>query len=129
MHALSKVYLINIYMETRKLCPKCQQRPVAINYRRGEVIHYRSVCDVCNRAKNKLRFKAPSWLRAGYEKKPQCERCGFRAKIPEQLIVFYADGNLKNNAWVNLKTICLNCQQEIFKSKLGWRPEPLVPDF
>ena len=116
-------------MDSRKLCPRCQQRPVAINYRRGDVVHYRSICDVCNRAKSKLRFRPPSWLKTGYEKKPQCERCGFRAKIPEQLIVFYADGNLKNNAWVNLKTICLNCQQEIFKSKLSWKPEPLVPDF
>ena len=42
---------------------------------------------------------------------------------------FYVDGNLKNNNWLNLKTICLNCAQEVYRSKLPWKPAPIVPDF
>jgi hypothetical protein len=41
MHALSKVCLINIHMEPRKLYPKCQQKPVTISYRRNDITHYR----------------------------------------------------------------------------------------
>ena len=116
-------------MSERKLCPTCNQRPVAINYRKGLVTHYRSHCDVCNRKGKRVRIAPPAWHRAGYTKKTVCERCGFKAKHPEQLGVFYVDGNLKNNNWLNFKTICLNCQQEVYKSRLSWKPAPLAPDF
>lgn len=117
-------------MNNRKLCPTCNQRPVAINCIKEGHTYYRRVCDVCARSGKKLKPKPPSWAQSGYTKKPQCERCGFKAKYPaEQLGVFYVDGNLKNNNWLNLKTVCLNCQQEIYKSKLPWKPAPIVPDF
>jgi hypothetical protein len=117
-------------MSPRKLCPTCNQRPVAINCVKNEKTYYRKVCDICSRIGKKLKPKPPSWAQSGYTKKVQCERCGFKAKyVPDQLGVFYVDGNLKNNNWLNLKTVCLNCQQEIYKSKLPWKPAPIVPDF
>ena len=116
-------------MTERKICPLCNQRPRAINYIRNGKHYYRSVCDVCNRAGRRIKQRAPAWHLAGYRKKPQCERCGFKFKWPEQSGVFYIDGNLKNNNWANLKTVCLNCQHDVIKSRLGWRQGPLVPDF
>lgn len=126
---LIKVLGVNMYMTDRKLCPVCRQRPVAINCIKNEKTYYRKVCDVCSRKGKQLRPVPPAWVRSGYKKKPHCEKCGFKAKYPEQLGVFYVDGNLKNNNWSNLKTICLNCQQEVYKSRLPWRESPLEPDF
>mgnify|MGYP003337647017 CR=1 FL=1 len=112
----------------RKLCPKCNLRPVAINYHRDDVTHYRSKCDSCLRVEKRLGPKSPGWVKSGYKKKPHCEKCGFKAKLTEQLGVFYVDGNLKNNNWVNLKTICLNCAQEVIKSRSSWRQSSLLAD-
>jgi hypothetical protein len=87
------------------------------------------MCDGCTRKGKKLKPLPPSWAKAGYKKKPHCEKCGFVAKHVEQLAVFHLDGNLKNNDWVNLKTICMNCMIEVFKSRLPWKPSPITPDF
>jgi len=122
-------FKVNIYMSIRKLCPNCGLRPVAVNYRSGDITHYRRLCDGCGRKKKKLNPKTPAWALSGYKKKTHCERCGFKAKIPEQMNVFYIDGNLKNNNVLNLKTVCLNCQQEVYKSQLPWKAAPLIPDF
>lgn len=116
-------------MIERKLCPSCNQRPVAINRYVGDQVYYRKICDVCSRLKKKLRPRNPGWLKSGYTKKTTCEKCGFKSKHPEQLGVFYLDGNLKNNNWLNLKTICLNCQQEVYKSRLKWQQDPIERDF
>lgn len=117
-------------MENRPLCPTCSERPVAINYIKEDVAHYRSMCDQCIRKGRKIKQAAPAWFKLGYRKKPQCERCGFKAKFVEsQLNVFHVDGNLKNNDRANLKTICLNCTQEVYKSRLPWKSSPIVPDF
>lgn len=116
-------------MQERKLCPTCGQRPVAVNCVKNDQRYYRKQCDVCLRVGKKVRPDIPAWTRSGYTKKSVCEKCGFKAKHPEQLGVFYVDGNLKNNNWLNLKTICLNCQQEVYKSRLAWKQAPLVPDF
>ena len=115
-------------MQERKLC-QCNQRPVAINRRIGNRIYYRKLCDVCARQGTKVRIPAPAWFVGGYRKKTQCEKCGFKFKLGEQSGVFYTDGNLKNNNHANLKTICLNCQQEVYKSHLPWKSSPIVPDF
>lgn len=120
---------INTVMNDRKLCAACHQRPAAINYKKNHKTHYRSVCDVCNRKGKKSKTIPPAWFLNGYRKKSHCEKCGFIHKIPEQTVVFHVDGDLKNNKWTNLKTVCLNCQQEIFHARLGWRPSPIVPDF
>ena len=118
-------------MITRKLCPICAKNPTAVNYKdKKGITHYRSLCMECICKNKKVKPPAPLWYKAGYRKKCNCEKCGFKAKYPEdQLRVFHLDGNLTNSSWSNLKTICLNCQQEIFKSKLPWKPANIVPDF
>jgi len=113
----------------RPLCPTCNLRPVAINSHRGERTYYRKVCDACSRTGRKLKPDAPTWAKSGYVKKPQCDKCGFKFKLIEQSNVFYVDGNLKNNNWHNLKTVCLNCQQELYRGRISWKPSPIVPDF
>lgn len=129
LHALCKGQETKYCMSERKICGLCNQRPVAVNYRRHGVTHYRTKCDPCSRAGKKNKA-IPAWVKSGYRKKPQCEKCGFKFKFPtEQSAVYYLDGNLRNNNHFNLKTVCLNCVQEINKSRLAWRPAPLVPDF
>ena len=116
-------------MSERKLCPLCNLNPVAINYRRNGITHYRNICSVCSRKGRKLKHQPTAWYKAGYRKKPQCERCGFRAELTEQLLVYHIDGNLKNNDRSNLKTVCLNCRPVVSKSRLPWKPADLVQDF
>lgn len=118
-------------MLNRKICPVCTKNPTAVNYKdKNGNVHYRSMCSACIHAGKKIKPPVPAWYKTGYRKKPCCEKCGFKAKYPEeQLRVFYLDGNLKNNSWSNLKTICLNCQQEIYKIRLPWKPADIVPDF
>lgn len=118
-------------MINRKICPVCNKSPVAINYKdKLGNTHYRSLCSPCIHGKKKIKTPVPLWYKTGYRKKANCEKCGFKAKYPEdQLRVFYLDGNLQNTSWSNLKTICLNCQQEIFKMRLPWKPATIVPDF
>lgn len=102
---------------------------MAINYIRDGVTHYRNSCSSCIRQGKKLKPAPTLWQRAGYKKKPQCEKCGFKFKLAEQSNVFYVDGNLKNNNDFNLKTVCLNCTTEVYKSHLPWKPAPIIPDF
>ena len=116
-------------MLERNLCPICRNNPVAVNYIREGVTHYRNSCSACIRKGRKLKKEPTSWQRAGYKKKPQCERCGFKFKLAEQSNVFYVDGNLKNNNDFNLKTVCLNCTQEVYKSRVAWKVAPILPDF
>lgn len=115
----------------RKICPVCTKHPVAVNYKdKNGIVHYRRLCTSCIHSKKKLKPPVPLWYKAGYRKKPSCEKCGFKAKYPEdQLRVFHLDGDICNSNRSNLKTICLNCQQEIFKSRLPWKPAGIVPDF
>jgi hypothetical protein len=115
-------------MHKRELCKSCGINPRAINYVKDEVYHYRSMCAACIRANRKIK-QVPLWAKSGYTKKPHCDKCGFKFKFAEQSNVFYVDGNLKNNNWVNLKTLCLNCIQDVYKSKLPWKPAEIVPDF
>lgn len=116
-------------MNFRPLCQSCRKRPAAINYIKDNITHFRTRCNGCIRKNNKLRPQQPSWGKAGYKKKPHCEKCGFRATYPEQLFVYYIDGNLNHNNQLNLKTICANCQIEVTKEGLGWRQGDLCPDF
>jgi len=116
-------------MKKRELCKVCNTNARAINYVKEGVYHYRSRCSACIRKGHKIKL-VPAWAKSGYAKKPQCDKCGFKFKFPvEQSAVFYVDGNLKNNNWVNLKTLCLNCVQEVYKSRVPWRPAEIVPDF
>lgn len=113
----------------RPICNGCQQRPSAINKYIDSKVYYRKFCDVCSRS-NKKKKPVPSWFKAGYRKNNICERCGFKAKfLDKQMSVFHIDGNLRNNATFNLKTVCLNCRVEIAQSKLPWRESTIIPDF
>lgn len=116
-------------MEDRPLCPSCKERPVAVNCYKDKRIYYRKLCDKCLRKGRKLKPQSPAWTKTGYKKKPQCEKCGFVSKHVDQLNVFHIDGNLKNTDWVNLKTVCLNCTVDIFRSRLKWKTGPALPDF
>ena len=116
-------------MKHRPLCKSCMKKPAAINYRRDGEYHFRSKCDTCYKQNKKIKPIIPRWALSGYNKKPHCEKCGFKAEFQEQLFVFHIDGNLDNNNILNLKTICSNCQISIAKTGLGWKQGDLVPDF
>jgi hypothetical protein len=103
----------------RPLCP-CKQRFRAIAYHRNGRTQYRSRCDYCIRKGKNLRPPQPTWAAAGYQKKTQCDRCGFRARYAGQLLVYHTDGDLRNAQPRNLKTVCLNCVVDIQKQDLPW---------
>ena len=111
----------------RKTCPICRRHPVAINYYRGDRVYYRSACTPCIHQKRQPQPDIPSWIRSGYKKRDRCDRCGFKFRTQEQSAVYYIDGDTANNNWANLKTICLNCQIEVAKTR--WRPSAIQPDF
>jgi hypothetical protein len=112
----------------RPTCPVCQQRPCAVNYRRGEITHYRSRCENCIRKNKGLPKRESSWATAGYKKKMVCDRCGFRARYSAQTLVFHMDGRLDNAETRNLKSVCRNCEVELAKSDLPWRRGDLEAD-
>ncbi len=113
-------------MLEQTICPCCHRKPTAINYKKNGRTYYHKKCIVCYRKKRKV---APAgWLKSGYKKKEKCERCGFRFKFPEQSSVYHVDGNVENNDWMNLKTVCCNCEVEIKHTNLPWKPSALIPD-
>ena len=89
-------------MTNRPLCIQCNARPAAYNYKKGNKVYYRKRCDVCVRknAKKKTNGLA-NWQKAGYNKKQQCESCGFQAQHEVQLDVHHIDGNRNNNSYNN----------------------------
>lgn len=126
--SLSKGLYINTCMD-RPLCVACHGNLVAINYRSGDKIRYRKVCAACARKGKKGKSPASGWQRAGYTKKLACDKCGFKSKNSRQFFVYYIDGNLKNNDWMNLKTVCANCRIDINDGRTTWKESPLTPDF
>jgi len=105
----------------RTIC-SCGKRPIAINYKKDGVTHYRSVCSTCSkkRASSKNRkFK-------GYMKKKTCEKCGFKASYPEQLDVYVINNNPM--MVMNLKTVCLNCSLELQHTQ-KWPQGDLIADY
>jgi len=113
----------------RPICQACGQRPCAVNYHRDEVTHYRSRCENCQRKNKGLKKRTPQWATAGYKKKMTCDRCNFRAKYSAQILVYHVDGKLNNAEIKNLKSVCKNCEVELAKSDLPWKPGDLTPDF
>ena len=113
----------------RRICPACNKNQVAVNYKKNDKIYYRTRCDTCIRRNRKEPSKIPAWHRAGYKKKSQCEKCGFKSKHSEQFNVFHIDGDLNNCRPNNLKTICANCQRTLQKEGVRWRQGDLRPDF
>ena len=112
----------------RPVCPACNQRFRAVNYHKDGVTHYRARCEYCIKRNRKIKVPEPRWKASGYKKKPICNRCGFRSKYAAQLLVYHIDGNLNNNGLRNLKTVCLNCVEEVKRADLPWRPGDLEED-
>jgi len=83
---------------------------------------------MCIRKNKKIKPQIARWQSVGYKKKPACDKCGFRAKYPAQLLVYHIDGNLNHCDLKNLKTVCLNCVEEIKRSDLPWKKGDLEPD-
>jgi hypothetical protein len=123
---LAKVLALNIAM--RPVCQACDQRPCAVNYIREGVTHYRSRCETCQRKGRGKKKRLARWEAAGYKKKMQCDRCGFKARYSAQILVYHVDGDLNNVNIKNLKSICKNCVEEVSRSDLPWRPGDLAPD-
>lgn len=113
---------------TRPLCSSCKGNPAAVNYHLGNKTYYRRICSGCARKKKPGR-EMPGWTKSGYKKKLTCERCNFTAKSPQQIFVYYIDGNLKNNTWINLRCVCANCRIEINITKTTWRESSLIADY
>jgi len=112
----------------RPLCSLCHGNLAAVNYKAGNKTYYRRTCAACAR-KGKRVKELPGWTKTGYKKKLVCDRCNFAAKILNQIFVFYIDGNLKNNAWTNLRCVCANCRIELNQTNTTWRESPLVADY
>lgn len=112
----------------RPLCKACNQRPAAINYRTNSATHYRTRCGYCISRKRQQRPPTPRWQSAGYRKKDRCDRCGFKAKYASQLIVCHIDGRLHNSELSNLRTVCLNCVEEIKRLPNPWSVSDLQAD-
>lgn len=100
----------------RGLCKVCRIEPRAVNYIKNGRTYYRTKCESCNSGKEP---KTPKWIFEGYEKKQECEDCGFKAKFSAQLTV--------RAEYKIYKTVCLNCQVGF---KLSPKPSTkLKPDF
>ena len=115
---------VNICM--RPLC-KCGLRPCAVNYKKGNKVYYRSLCESCN--KHGVEATIPRWYRAGYRIKKQCDKCGFKSKHKEVFRVFHIDGNLNNCRITNLKCVCANCITVLSKEGITWKQGDLVADY
>lgn len=107
----------------RDNCEQCGQRPKAVNYIKDGKKYYRKKCEQCLKLHKPVK---PLWVNSGYKVKRKCEACEFKPSIRSQVTVFYIDGNLKNVSNRNLKTVCLNCHQELLK--FGWKRGDLTPD-
>jgi hypothetical protein len=121
---------LNIIMATlRPICKLCNKNYRAVNYHRDGIVHYRSVCDDCGRKKKKLKSRRSLWTKGGYQKKANCDLCGFHSVMPTQITVFHIDGNLENIAISNLRSVCLNCIEIIKKKNVNWKRGDLEIDY
>lgn len=126
----SKAGMINNNMGLlRPICNQCNKNPRAVNYIRGGVKHYRSICNECGSKKVKKRPTKPNWEKAGYKKKQVCDICGFKCIYHTQMTVFHIDGDLRNTAFSNLRSICLNCIEVVKRQKVTWKRGDLQVDY
>lgn len=110
------------------MCKACRHNLAAINCRHNGKIYYRSRCNACIRKNRRLPRQQPLWKQRGYEKKPLCDRCGFRARYSAQLVVYHVNGDMRDCDLTNLRTVCLNCVMEVNQSDLPWRRGDLEED-
>jgi hypothetical protein len=112
----------------RPLCQACGRNPAAINCYHRDKIYYRPRCNACIRRDRGLPRATPRWQSSGYKKKSVCDRCGFRSRHAAQLVVYHVNGDLNDCELRNLKTVCLNCIEEIKRLDLPWRRGDIEPD-
>ena len=113
----------------RPLCKLCNKNYRAINYKKNDITHYRSICDECGRYKKKKKPRKPNWTKSGYKKKATCDVCGFKSLYSTQLTVFHIDGDLENIALNNLRTVCLNCVEAVKHREVKWKRGDLQVDY
>jgi hypothetical protein len=106
----------------RPLC-SCGRGPVAVNYYKDGIAHYRKSCGPCLRG-----VRIARWQYAGYKMKNACDKCGFKSPHKEVFAVFHIDSDLNNCKHTNLKTVCSNCQRILHKEGITWKQGDLVPD-
>jgi hypothetical protein len=109
------------------MCLACNQRPRAVAYHKDQRVQYRSCVSTVSSEDARNKPPEPRWRSAGYKKKIVCDRCGFRSRYASQL-VYHVDGNQHNTSLRNLKTVCLNCVEEIKRLDRPWLPGDLEPD-
>lgn len=127
-HSFEDIFRLNIFI-MRPICNTCNKNYRAINYKKNNITHYRSLCNSCKRVKEKLKPGKPKWSQSGYNKKPTCDLCGFRSLYSSQIAVFHIDGNLENVDYINLRSICLNCIEVVKNKKVNWRRGDLQVDY
>jgi hypothetical protein len=114
-------------MPERKICSSCGVKLCAIaNHRNGQT-YYRNRCDQCYKQRKKP--MPEGWVRAGYKKKEKCEKCGHRFLHPNGSRIHYVNGDITDNHFFNLKTICLQCECYINNGVTKLKPDDLTPDF
>lgn len=97
-----------------KKCETCKKRPAMVNYTLNERVYYRKTCYRCAKAAKLAAENGKTLLkRSGYKKKLVCDRCGFKARLPEQIDVYYRDGDRQNVSPANLRSHCANCMAEL----------------
>jgi len=119
-------FRLNTHM-SRPMCVICAVRPATVNYRRNNSVYYRKYCASCINKSRRITQSVPLWQRSGYKKSHKCDRCNFRFKLPQQAVIYHIDHDMNNVNWNNLRTVCLNCQQEVMIKR--WIPGNLPPDF
>jgi adenine-specific DNA methylase len=113
-----------LFMSMAPLCQECGAKSAQVNYIKNGRTYYRSKCHGCSHGRKK-----PTDSVLGYRKKSQCERCGFKPRVQEQLRLHHADHNQQNTNFKNLRTVCCNCAVEFSTLKTPWTTGDLLPDF
>lgn len=108
------------------MCSRCNKNPRRVNYIKNGVKHYRSLCWSCTRGG--VVAVRPLWALGGYKKKTACDVCGFHARYSAQTVVYHINGNLKDVALHNLRTVCLNCVEVVKRTQINWRRGDLEVD-
>ena len=94
----------------RPICPLCGERPRRTHGLRNGSWRLAKSCHWCWKQQNPLKavlYKTPYLRYRG----DRCEECGFVAKHKAQLEVDHIDGNHRNHAPSNLRTLCANCHR------------------
>ena len=113
----------------RPLCKVCGKSPRAPAYYRNNKRYFRSRCSSCIRNNKNEKSQEPLWKLSGYKKKIICDLCGFRSVYSSQIIIYHIDGNLKNCAFTNLRSICLCCVEVIKRKQITWKIGGLEVDY